>query len=267
MKKALVTLAIGPGYRERFDQMCRKGWTAYAERHGYNVVVIDQPLDSSERATKRSPAWQKCLILGIPAVADCERVVWVDSDILINPAAPSIVDSVPLERIGAIDESRFPTPEGHRAVLLKHIADTPDTGAPGKDYWRAWLTPGAWHGFIGLPSDQSHIVQTGVMVLSPMHHRELLERVYRRYEDAGPGALYEMRALSHEILSRGLEHWIDPKFNALVWWLIKYANIKRGQMPTHDQLYHFLLESYLRNHFLHFAGAADLMAMIGFRGA
>ncbi|HXI99808.1 MAG TPA: hypothetical protein VNH44_01210, partial [Micropepsaceae bacterium] len=60
-RKAIVTLAIGAAYAERFEQLCRRNWAVYADRHGFNLIVIKEPLDTSERAQKRSPAWQKCL--------------------------------------------------------------------------------------------------------------------------------------------------------------------------------------------------------------
>ncbi len=64
--KAIVTLAVGHAYSERFEQFCRKNWMEYAARHGYDIVVFKDPLDRSERVAKRSPAWQKCLVLSQP---------------------------------------------------------------------------------------------------------------------------------------------------------------------------------------------------------
>jgi hypothetical protein len=49
-KQAIVTLTIGSAYAERFEQLCRANGSAYAERHGFDLVVIKEPLDSSERA-------------------------------------------------------------------------------------------------------------------------------------------------------------------------------------------------------------------------
>src|SRR5215831_17825903 len=99
MKKALVTLAVGPNYRERWERLCRKTWIAYCERHRYDLILLDTALDTSERARCRSPAWQKCLNLEPSVAADYDRVVWVDSDILINPVAPCIAQSAPVEKI------------------------------------------------------------------------------------------------------------------------------------------------------------------------
>ena len=263
-KKAIVTLAIGRSYSERFDELCLKNWTGYAERHAFDLVVIKEPLDSTERAKTRSPAWQKCLILSVPQLADYERVVWVDSDICINPAAPSILDGVPIERIGATDEHRFPSPELRQMLLRGVIAGAPKEGEFNARYWQGWLDPGLWHAAWGLPSGQAHIVQTGVMVLSPKYHREVLEHVYHAYEDGGFN--YEMRPLSHEIQSRGLQHWIDPRFNALVWWMFLHRNMGGGQIATQTEISQFLMDSYRRSYFLHFAGAANLMGLLGFAG-
>src|SRR5262249_58192379 len=85
---ALVTLAIGRRFSERWRTLCQPSWQRYAERHGYDVICIEHTLDSSERARDRSPAWQKCLILGQPFARDYERLVWVYSATLINPAPP-----------------------------------------------------------------------------------------------------------------------------------------------------------------------------------
>ena len=60
-KQAIVTLAIGADYAERFEHHCRANWSAYAKRHGFDLIVITEPLDTSDRARRRSPAWQKCL--------------------------------------------------------------------------------------------------------------------------------------------------------------------------------------------------------------
>jgi len=261
-KQALVTLAIGADYADRFERHCRTHWTAYGKRHGFDLIVITEPLDTGERAKSRSPAWQKCLVLRAPHIGGYDRVVWVDSDVCINPAAPSILDGVPPERIGAVDEHRFPSLEARQAILDVIIAAAPEAGDFDKRFWEAWRSPGAWHASMRLPSGQSHILQSGVMVLSPRHHGELLEHVYDSYEDAGARPLSrapgwgEMGPLSHEIQAKGLQHWIDPRFNALVWWLFLQQNASTNDLKP------FVQENYRRSFFLHFAGCAHLMPLV-----
>ena len=63
----------------KLAKVCRDG-------HGFlrNLICIEQPLDDSARAQKRSPCWQKCLILGEESVNKYDRVVWVDADVLMR---------------------------------------------------------------------------------------------------------------------------------------------------------------------------------------
>jgi hypothetical protein len=176
-------------------------WLAAGNRphRGPNVIAIDQPLDRSTRAQMRSPAWQKCLVLRPEITGTYDRVVWLDADILINPDAPAITNGVPIEKIGAVDESVFPTVEENRAYWNWTASENRDS-ASTLELCRAAMDARDWHAFWGLPRRGDHIVQTGVLVLSPSHHRDLLEYVYDRYEDKGAARFdYEMRPLSFEI--------------------------------------------------------------------
>jgi len=230
--KAIVTLAIGDKYLNDWKGTCEKNWRQYADIHQFDLVCIDQPLDESDRAKKRSPAWQKCLILGHESVRDYDTVVWIDSDILINNAiAPCITDSVPVGKVGAIQMYDQPTPELYQTVLDRMY-----------DWWGSAAvqnrTAEEYHTAYGLPAGIAQVVQTGVMVLSPTCHRQLLEKVYYDYEEKG-GRQWnmEMRPLSYELLKAKCVHWIDGRFN--VNW-VEY-------MFLH---YPFLLTSIPRNHAL-----------------
>ena len=102
--------------------------------------------------------------------------------------------------MGAVDEYATPTPELHRHTLAKLYRRWEAEGVPfvrnetAADYYRVY----------GLPGGFDSVVQTGVMVLSPRHHRTLLEAVYETYDDRGPGWNYEMRPLSYELLRAGV---------------------------------------------------------------
>jgi hypothetical protein len=262
MKTALVTLAIGHEFLLRWRALCEPGWRAYAERHGYDLVVVTEPLDTRPRAAARSPAWQKCLVLGDAVAQGRERMVWVDADVLINPAAPAITDGVPLEQIGAVDEHAFPTPERRRQIIRGLVDDWRMSNPTVAENWRSFLDPADWHARAGLPRRGRHIVQTGVMVLSPRHHRELLEHVYARYEDLGGYAMnYEMRPLSFEVQARNLHHWIDSRFNTLTGFLqLAHERLDaRRALATSEELAAFLTVAYRQNYFLHFAGRQDQM--------
>src|SRR5439155_4252044 len=159
---------------------------------------IDRPLDRSDRARRRSPTWQKCLILGQPFAKRYERIVWMDSDVLINPAAPSILDGVPLDRVGAVDEYATPSGEPYRQSLERLYRHWAATGVSFKRN----ETAADFYAAYGLPERHTSVVQPGVMVLSP-RHRDLLERVYSSYEDRGGDLWGEWRPLSFELLEAG----------------------------------------------------------------
>ncbi|MCB2103005.1 MAG: hypothetical protein KDE22_19170, partial [Rhodobacterales bacterium] len=78
-RKALVTLAIGERYVADFVRDARAGWQAYADRHGYDLYVLTEPIDA--KAT-RALHWQKLLVGLVPGIRDYDHVVWLDSDVI-----------------------------------------------------------------------------------------------------------------------------------------------------------------------------------------
>lgn len=212
--KAIVTLLIGNKFIKRWEKLCKKNWEAYAQKHGYDLICIDMPLDSSTIAQSRSPSWQRCLVLKQDFAKKYQQIVWVDSDIVINVAsAPCIAQNVPIEKVGAVEVYSAPTVELYTQVLNRQFEFFKYVGGnPILNY-----TPQDFYGKYGLPPIFDKVVQAGVMVLSPKFHREVLEEAYYNYDDKGtPEWNYEMRPLSWELLKADCVHWIDHRFN-LIW--------------------------------------------------
>lgn len=256
---ALVTLAIGSRYEQRWRRVAAPLWSAYAERHGYDVICLTEPLDDSERARKRSPAWQKCLVLEQPLAAAYDRIVWVDADVAIRPDAPAIAAGVPAELVGAVDEYSSPTRELHKSHLAKLYAHWDATGVPYVDN----RTPADYYAAWGLPPRDDGVVQTGVMVLSPAHHGAILRRTYDAYEDRGRILNYEMRPLSWELLAAGAVHWIDPAFNA-IWGAVKAIEYPfLTAAPDHPDAGAAAERALGSVNFLHFAGDVDEIELLG----
>jgi len=116
-----------------------------------------------------------------------------------------------------------------------------------------------YYGAAGLDGSHDHIVQTGLMAMSPEHHRELLRDVYENYEDPGPNLDFEMRPLSFELLERGLVHWLDPRFNCL-WTLYKAERYPfLIDHPRHPRAPEAARRALGELYGLHFAGEADEM--------
>lgn len=273
MRKALVTLAIGKKYIRRFSKSCRHLWKDYAEKNNFDLIVITEALDNSPKAQSRSPAWQKCLILSNPDIQRYDRVVWVDSDILINPGSPDICKNVPIDKVGAVDSYATPNREDYRLVLERLYEHWSRNGIPFINE----LTATDFHRNFGLDEEFESVVQTGVIVLSPKYHRELLESVYHNYEDKGPAYWnYEMRPLSYEILKNKCEFWLPPKFN-MPWPLLKGFHYpflmsrnnlfkkvlyKVGVPPKASLITKCATTAFLNNYFLHFCGSSGEMKYV-----
>ncbi|MGB3509985.1 MAG: hypothetical protein WBA93_12230 [Microcoleaceae cyanobacterium] len=139
-----------------------------------------------------------------------ERIVWVDSDILINwYNAPCIVTDVAIEKVGAVlswatANEKLSTEAQTR--LFTHWGITDE------------ITAKSTYIKYGLPGDFDRIVQSGVLVLSPKYHRHILEEIYYQYEDRGYG---EMAPVSYELLKSELVQWIDYRYNLT--WMIQKA--------------------------------------------
>lgn len=221
--------------------------------------MFDRPLDVSARAASRSAAWQKLLVLDQPETRHYERVVWADSDIIINPEAPPITEGVKAGRIGAVEAWSSPSREGYdRAmkVLMAQWPDAVDNPAP-EAFYEAY----------GLPP-RLRVVQTGVMVLEPRTHGDLFRFVYDHYDERSGNWNYEMRPLSWEIVTDGRIDWIDWRFNA-VWSTVRALHHpepltapsrSKARLTFWPHRMRGATTSALKSvYFLHFAGESNLM--------
>jgi hypothetical protein len=135
------------------------------------------------------------------------------------------------------------------------------------------------HAPYGLPNPPDIVVQTGVLVLSPGHHREMLERIYRTTYPAETRQ-YEQPPLSHEVLAQNLLHPLDARFNYTFFeqlyahhpFLADSASFQRLSeicaspgmagalpMPAYQQLLqHTLVSEFYNSYFFHLAGATKM---------
>ena len=212
--KALVTFAIGQKYQDLFAQYAKENFLIYCKKFGYDLICVTEALDQSERAQKRSPAWQKLLILSQPWSNNYTQVLWMDTDILINiNNAKDIAEGVPLNKIGAVDQYAIPTKELYQIAFQRYyISRHGEIPAVNN------LSPRSYYQNHGLTGGDAltEVVQTGVWLASPLHHREVLEKIYYGHEDVNHGIIrdqYEMPAMSLELLQGQHVHWIQYQFN------------------------------------------------------
>lgn len=213
-KKALVTFAIGKKYQDLFAMYAEEKFLAYCKKFDYDLICITEALDQSERAQKRSPAWQKLLILSQSWSTNYTQILWLDTDIIINVHnAKDIADGAPLDKISAVNQYAIPTKELYQIAFeryyLSRFGEIPTVNnlSPSSYYKNHGLTVG---------DDLTEVVQTGVWLASPIHHKDLLEKIYYGHEDVNHGIIreqYEMPAMSLELLKSQQVHWIQCQFN------------------------------------------------------
>jgi hypothetical protein len=257
-RAAIVSFVIGDDYEATWSKLCAPSWIAYAERIGVDLIVFKDRLDKTDLS--RSPAWQKLLILALPWMQRYERIIWLDSDIIISRSAPNILEFAgPPEKVGLSLEGARLAPAEQQIYLERFqkttlSPDTVDTVWQDRQYG-AYMT----HGLTPYPEQ----FNTGVMVLSPQHHRDLLLSVYHQPEVS---RLYEQAYLSHRLLETGLAHVISPRFN---WGIAEAVQLYLQEEvllyedpQTIARIVVVLVRAEMRNaYFLHFNGAMNLLKM------
>lgn len=215
MKKAIVTLTIGESFEKMFNELCKENWEVYCKKFDYTLITINTPLDTTERAKLRSPSWQKLLILKQDWAKEYDRIVWVDSDVLINSQyAYDIIEGVPEEMVGAVDAYSIPSREIFNIGIERMYASWTKNNIKFVDN----IKPSQYYTNRGLPGESlDNVIQAGVFVCSPAYHKEIFEYVYNHYEDhRGNEYNYENPPLSFELLKANKIHWISCRFNFCV---------------------------------------------------
>ncbi|WP_413204863.1 hypothetical protein [Rhodospirillum sp. A1_3_36] len=263
MRKALVTLAIGPQHETFFRNTCLPGWQAYAEAVGCDLIVFTDPLDQSPRAQARSPAWQKLLIFTQPSILKYDVICYADADILINPASPSIFETYKPNSVGSV---RPPSPTDNPIFRLKAAKE----GEKMKDIFsslklRAWEHP---YAAFGITENHGSDYNTGVLVFRPLDFAGLFLKVYDEYEDVGsPVYNFEQWPLVHELVSAGVLHDIDPLYNVILDHFLSYYSGFLRNVPFDSNQKNEILNCLVRDvlshsYFLHFAGLINCLEVI-----
>jgi hypothetical protein len=260
-KKAIVTIIIGDDYRRTWLMLCRENWERYGREFGYDLIIITDHLDASERARSRSPAWQKLLILNQKWSAHYDRIVWVDSDIIISQSACDIVSCVPNgENIGIADSQLSNWEKDVYWERYFKVRTNPATRAL-QDLLDQMSADDSK--CFGITAKEGPEYNTGVLVLSPERHRGLLLDVYNNYEQTGPR--YEQLPLSHAVNCSGKLKLITARFNWNVHHAMRLGHLHQGrdgELVRPEEIIVFLRNELSKSYFLHFAGAMPMLKML-----
>ena len=272
MRKALVSLAVGDRCFGPWSRYLHANWSAWCNRHGYDLIVFESLLDSSSLGVRRSPAWQKLLAMSSPSLQGYDRALWLDADVLICPDAE---DPFQHEMPGLISMARdVGSPLAHEPLWFKnewsrilscslqhnHHSSIPSSLFSDPEFF-------SYFALWGINQFSRPLFNTGFIAFSPHLHSSMFADIYHHWPDGGPGALYEMIPVNLELAQRRLIHEIPARFNQLagvhhaVWSFKPYQVQAMHHMPEQYILTsnEFLLQLMHVSSFLHFAGAQKLM--------
>ena len=238
MKVLLITIAIGDKYLEEYNKLFRQSQKDYADKCGYDFIVITDFIDNNNRH-RDTISFNKILVCSPEWANNYDFIIFIDADILININSPPLHNYCDFEDgIGIADEYSQPTSEKRINIQRKMGWET-----SASDYYK----------LCNLNIKTDKVLNTGVLVLQPKKHRSFLETIYCKYIKNSiahkRGYHYEQSCIGYEIQTNKLEKILPNKFNAL-WGINKLDN-------------DMSLEDFFKdNYFIHFAGKTDLNKVI-----
>ncbi|GAB4313840.1 MAG: hypothetical protein Kow0069_15140 [Promethearchaeota archaeon] len=201
MNLAVATLCIGGG-AAKFARYSHPTFRHYAAKVGADFVVINSP-----KVRFAGPCSFNPLLFEKYQLADLleryDRVLYLDTDVLVTPHAPDVFDEVPFDRVGGVFEDFGMDEDDRRARIRACQEDLGDVG------WR--------EGF----------VNSGVLVVSSVH-----KAAFTCWKELGVhDSKYEQTCTNWYIRACGFEvHPLDHRFN--------YMGISRVYFgPPHRKAY------------------------------
>lgn len=99
MRNAIVTITIGDKYKE-IASRTHTSMKQYANKIEADFIVITE-----QRINKTTPHWEKFQLYDILGIYD--RVIFLDTDIIVREYCPNIFNIVPYDSIGAMNEHKY----------------------------------------------------------------------------------------------------------------------------------------------------------------
>jgi len=132
LRKAVVTLNIGTACEEMFS-VSSPTFEAYARKIGADYIVID-----TEKIKMQHLFFEKWQIFSM--LYEYDRVLYLDSDILISPDCPDLFSLVSPADVGALDEQLWEK----RTCLITGIQELLGDVGWTKSYYNAGLGVFSW---------------------------------------------------------------------------------------------------------------------------
>ncbi|HME54670.1 MAG TPA: hypothetical protein VKM55_20855 [Candidatus Lokiarchaeia archaeon] len=118
--RAVVTLCIGTG-ADAFGKYSHPAMKRYAMKVHADFIKLDQPKIGFTASRNFNPIlFEKYQVQDV--LEDHDRVLFLDTDILITPRALDIFNAVPPDKIGGVFED-FGTEQVHRRDLIQKVQE------------------------------------------------------------------------------------------------------------------------------------------------
>lgn len=207
MKYAVVTITIGDEFIS-LSKITHQNIKAYADKINADFIVIDK--------CASTPHWEKFQINNL--LNKYDRVLYLDTDLIIREDCPSLFDIVPYNKIGAFNEARFVK----REYSLIETAQAYDID-PSKINWN-----GKYY-------------NTGVMLFSKCHKKFLTrpDKEFSNFYEQGYLNLQISMEESHRTKEDGkLMYDLPYDFNRMT--CLDFCGIERyGSYIIHYAGYHY----------------------------
>ena len=99
LKKAVITLSIGNKFHE-MSAVSHPTMRFYADKIGADFIVINK-----EKIMGSHPCYEKWQLFDL--LFEYDRIIYLDTDILVVPNCPDLFDIVPIDKIGGFVESNY----------------------------------------------------------------------------------------------------------------------------------------------------------------
>jgi lipopolysaccharide biosynthesis glycosyltransferase len=231
----LVTITIGEKYQKEYEKVFEDNHKAYADRHGYDFKRINNFIESEISGGHQDTiSFQKLIVCDYPFEKQYDKIIFIDSDILIHHFAGPIHEVDTQEKIGIVDEFQQPSFEERIRIQRRY----------------GW-NPSATHYYQSAAQDYiittNSLLNSGVMILIPEIHREIMRNIYLENVKKAIGHPmhfhFEQATLGYFLQKDHLYTLIDNRWNAI--WIINAYSWESRQG---------WLRFYRNNYFIHFAG-------------
>lgn len=199
MKVCLGVVCIGQSYIEEFDRLFKPSLVAYTAKHGYDLKVFTEFLDSTKEPSLIS--FQKALVPSHESLKDYDLIVVIDADIYITANSPPI-HTIPLNgKIGIVNELNQVS--GDQLNVLRSRIGIPDMPV---DYYKK----------SGFDIQTYLYLNSGLLLCSPANG-ELLKNVYYKYKSSAVnhprGFHYEQSCIGYELITQNMYTLIPNEWN------------------------------------------------------